>query len=70
VECFAAKSRAGYGANKEQKTNQDAYIVIKGLNDIKNLWFFGVFDGHGVNGHLASNHVKDFLPCTFLHPTS
>lgn len=30
--------------------------------NIKNNWLFGVMDGHGVNGHFASDHVKQFLP--------
>jgi serine/threonine protein phosphatase PrpC len=29
---------------------------------IKNNWYFGVCDGHGINGHFASDHVKVFLP--------
>lgn len=39
--------------------------MIKDLESIQNLWMFGVFDGHGINGHLASNHVKQYLPSTF-----
>lgn len=49
-----------------KKVNQDSYVTLKNFADIKNCWFFGVFDGHGVNGHFASNHVKQFLPCIFL----
>jgi len=26
------------------------------------MWFFGVCDGHGLNGHFASDHVKKNLP--------
>ena len=37
--------------------------------NLKNFFFFGVCDGHGIflnksgiNGHLASNHAKKYLP--------
>jgi serine/threonine protein phosphatase PrpC len=30
--------------------------------NIKNNWLFGVCDGHGINGHFASDHVKEYLP--------
>eukprot|EP01022_Parablepharisma_sp_SALTPOND_P026523 TRINITY_DN64326_c1_g1_i1.p3 TRINITY_DN64326_c1_g1~~TRINITY_DN64326_c1_g1_i1.p3 ORF type:complete len:429 (+),score=22.71 TRINITY_DN64326_c1_g1_i1:2746-4032(+) len=71
VACYSAKSRPGMLANKSQKTNQDSYICLKNFACIKNSWLFGVFDGHGVNGHLASNHIKQYLPSQpLLHLTS
>ena len=36
--------------------------MIKNFGQIRNNWFFGVCDGHGINGHYASDHVKKFLP--------
>ncbi len=35
---------------------------MKNFGNVKNFWLFGVFDGHGVNGHFASAHVKQYLP--------
>jgi len=35
---------------------------VKNFGLIRNNWFFGVCDGHGINGHYASDHVKKFLP--------
>jgi serine/threonine protein phosphatase PrpC len=29
---------------------------------MKNIWMLGVMDGHGVNGHHASQYVKTHLP--------
>ena len=52
--------------NKVQKTNQDSSISLKNLAKIKNLWMFGVFDGHGINGHFASGHIKKYLPGEFI----
>jgi hypothetical protein len=44
------------------KTNQDAYVVIKNFLGFQNSWFFGVFDGHGPEGHKISHYVKKKLP--------
>jgi serine/threonine protein phosphatase PrpC len=30
--------------------------------NLENNWFFGVFDGHGTNGHKISHFVKKMLP--------
>jgi serine/threonine protein phosphatase PrpC len=35
---------------------------LKDFGNIKNNWLFGVCDGHGINGHYASEHVKTYLP--------
>lgn len=29
---------------------------------MKGLWAFGVMDGHGIQGHLVSQYVKQQLP--------
>ena len=48
--------------DKPDKQNQDIYFITPNFANIKNNWFFGVCDGHGVNGHFASDHVKQYLP--------
>ncbi len=63
VFCYMAKSRAGKAPGGVEKTNQDAHAELRNFCGIRNLWFFGVFDGHGINGHLVSGHVKQHLPC-------
>ncbi len=60
--CYAAKSRAGCTPAKVTKTNQDSYACIRDFANMKSFWLFGVFDGHGLNGHFASDHVKQYLP--------
>lgn len=37
-------------------------MTVKNFGNMKNFWMFGVFDGHGVNGHFASDHIKQYLP--------
>lgn len=44
------------------KTNQDVYITVPGFANSKDRYFFGVCDGHGVNGHLVSGFIKQNLP--------
>ena len=41
-----------------RKPNQDSYYVQKDFGGIKGLWAFGVMDGHGIQGHLVSQYVK------------
>ena len=43
------------------KTNQDSYIMIDSLFDLGDVLIYGVMDGHGQNGHLASKYVKDAI---------
>ena len=62
VGSFSIKTRTGYIPTKPNKTNQDSYFLIKHFANVKNMYFMGVCDGHGVNGHFASDHVKRYLP--------
>jgi serine/threonine protein phosphatase PrpC len=61
VEKYASKTRMGMIPNMK-KTNQDSHIAVKDLAGVKGLWFFGVMDGHGINGHHVSDFVKKYLP--------
>ena len=44
-----------------KKTNQDTFIIEKNVNGVLNFNFFGVMDGHGENGHLASQFVSRYI---------
>ena len=44
------------------KKNQDAYVVVKNFLGFSDHWFFGVFDGHGTEGHKVSHYIKRQLP--------
>ena len=42
------------------KINQDSYLVNEGIFG-QNFNIYGVFDGHGDNGHLISKFISDFV---------
>ncbi|GAQ79916.1 Protein phosphatase 2C family protein [Klebsormidium nitens] len=64
ISCrVAVQSWAGQ-KNGFRKANQDAYVLAK-AEDRKCL-LFGVFDGHGPNGHHASQFIKNNLPSSIL----
>ena len=60
VKLSKAISEAGLD-DGNKKTNQDVYIHEKNINGILNFNIFGVLDGHGEFGHLASNFVKRYI---------
>jgi len=62
VTVYAFDTRTGFIPGKDDKHNQDTYFIQQNFANIANNWLFGVCDGHGVNGHFASDHVKQFLP--------
>ena len=62
MSCYVVKTRPGSLPLVAQKVNQDNYAAVRHLANLQNVWLFGVFDGHGVNGHLASDHAKRSLP--------
>ena len=53
-------SIAGKDGGKK-KVNQDSYISELNVNGILNFNIYGVLDGHGVNGHLASQFTKRYI---------
>ena len=44
-----------------RKTNQDTFILEKNVNGVLNFNIFGVLDGHGDNGHFASQFVSRYV---------
>ena len=64
---FAIKTRKGFipvgpETGFKQKQNQDAHIEIEKFCGVDSIYFFGVYDGHGINGKKVSNFVKSKLP--------
>lgn len=54
---YAANSDAGCSLDGARKTNQDSFIMH--IPDPKGKTaLFGVFDGHGENGHLVSRNCR------------
>lgn len=62
VSTCALRTRTGNTRGVSKKTNQDAYTIIPNFGDTKGQYLFGVFDGHGVNGHHVSDFIKSTLP--------
>ena len=54
-------SIAGKNEYGNKKTNQDTFIIEKNVNGILNFNIFGVLDGHGDDGHFASQFVSRFV---------
>ena len=61
IRSIEALTIAGKNEYGKKKTNQDAYIIEKNVNGILNFNIFGVFDGHGDNGHFASQFVSRYV---------
>ena len=51
------------GRNDEgnKKINQDSYIIERNINGIVNFNIYAVLDGHGENGHYASQFVSRYM---------
>jgi len=58
---FGFFSRAGTNAQGITKTNQDSFIAKENIDNPKNNFTFGVFDGHGADGHFVSGAIKEFF---------
>ena len=61
VKSSDALSTAGRDDDGLTKINQDTYILEKNVNGVLNFNIFGVLDGHGVNGHFASQFVSRYI---------
>lgn len=54
-------SQPGLDFEGKPKTDQDSFLLLDKPFNIPNTAIFGVFDGHGTQGHFVSRHVKDKL---------
>lgn len=64
IVSYTMRTRRGKNGTKE-KTNQDSFIACCNLNGNCQTHLFGVYDGHGVNGHHVSNYITSHLPAMF-----
>eukprot|EP00002_Diphylleia_rotans_P032570 TRINITY_DN6851_c0_g1_i5.p1 TRINITY_DN6851_c0_g1~~TRINITY_DN6851_c0_g1_i5.p1 ORF type:complete len:638 (+),score=130.11 TRINITY_DN6851_c0_g1_i5:61-1974(+) len=61
-EYYFVYSEVGKSPSDPFKQNQDNYCVTEvNMKDHSKVFFFGVFDGHGVSGHDVSKKVKEKL---------
>ena len=47
-------------SDEQEKINQDSHLIIENLF-FQNFNIYGIFDGHGDNGHLISKYISDFM---------
>ena len=72
ISHYGAYTLGGTDAFGHPKTNQDSYIIKEDDLSLNNKEYsFGVFDGHGLQGHLVSEGIKNYLMnCAFDHYSS
>ena len=54
-------TQAGKESDGNLKENQDRALIIIGIGNIIGFNMFGVLDGHGPQGHFASQFCKDYF---------
>jgi len=54
-------TQKGFFLNKniERENNQDCSLILENVCGIKNFNIYSIMDGHGSNGHLVSNFIKE-----------
>ena len=65
IKSHYALSKAGIDENGQMKINQDSYLILEGVNGLKDFNIFGVFDGHGPEGHLISQFITRYFQLEF-----
>ena len=61
VKASEGFTQAGEIEKGKRKKNQDTFIIERNINGVLNFNIFGVFDGHGDDGHFASQFVKRYI---------
>ena len=61
IKAVEAMSIPGKNECGFKKTNQDTYLIERNINGILNFNIFGVLDGHGSDGHFASQFVSRYI---------
>ena len=57
IKNYSSFSLGGTDGFRRPKTNQDSCLTKKDENN----YIFGVFDGHGLEGHFVSQSIKNYL---------
>jgi hypothetical protein len=68
VSDYGYHTLAGTNAYFMTKTNQDSYLIkADKINSGEIEYTFGVFDGHGLQGHFVSQAIKQFFTnCSYF----
>ena len=62
IKNYGGVSRPGKDITGQQKINQDSFVILTNINNIKNFNIFGVLDGHGTQGHFVSQFASQYIP--------
>jgi serine/threonine protein phosphatase PrpC len=62
IKSYGGLSHPGRDSSGNRKTNQDSFVFLTNINNIKDFNIFGVLDGHGPDGHFVSHFATDFIP--------
>ena len=67
VSSYGSYTMAGTNGYGVTKTNQDSYLIKQDIVNSSDIEYtFGVFDGHGLQGHFVSQAIKQFFSnCSF-----
>ena len=67
VSSYGSYTMAGTNGYGITKTNQDSYLIKQDTVNSSDIEYtFGVFDGHGLQGHFVSQAIKQFFSnCSF-----
>ena len=68
ITSYSSSTMAGTNGYGITKTNQDSFIIkVDKNNNNENEYTLGVFDGHGAEGHLVSQAIKQFFTnCSYF----
>ena len=66
LKYYGGLSHPGRDASGNRKTNQDSFVFLTNINNIKDFNIFGVLDGHGPEGHFVSQFATDFIPSQLI----
>ena len=67
IKNYSVKTKMGRNPTKPNKVNQDSYLMLSDFCNLTSVYYFGIFDGHGLFGSQASDLVKRQLPRTFVN---
>ena len=69
IKNYGGVSRPGKDMYGNQKINQDSFVCLTNINNIKDFNIFGVLDGHGPEGHYVSEFASDYIPSQITNNT-
>jgi serine/threonine protein phosphatase PrpC len=69
IKNYGGVSRPGKDVYGNQKVNQDSFVSLTNINNIKDFNIFGVLDGHGPEGHYVSEFASDYIPSQITNNT-